>query len=248
MRKNLYFQQDNATCHVGKKSMDFIKNNFTNYLDFWPANSPDLSPIEELWSIVEERLNKYQFKNTEEMARKLQWIWNRVPKTICRNLVNSFDEKISLLAKDGERVNKRNHKSEKTNYTWKNNWNTNDQIERIVYNNNVLENMQRKKIKDLKKELNDIHESLIEEKKRYSLKNKEKIRQNSKELYDFFLGEEKNMLQSYNLKIKEKKGEIKKWTDLKGQILFNEFSLNEKINNIKIGNQGISSLSTKIEN
>ena len=97
--KNLYFQQDNATCHVGKKSMDFIKNNFTNYLDFWPANSPDLSPIEELWSIVEERLNKYQFKNTEEMARKLQWIWNRVPKTICRNLVNSFDEKISLWEK-----------------------------------------------------------------------------------------------------------------------------------------------------
>ena len=56
------------------------------------------------------------------------------------------------------------------------------------------------------------------------------------------------MLQSYNLKIKEKKGEIKKWTDLKGQLLFNEFSLNEKINNIKIGNQGISSLSTKIDN
>ena len=76
--KNLIFQQDNAPCHVGKKSMDFIKNNFSNYLEFWPANSPDLSPIEELWSIVEEKLNKYTFKNTSDMAKKLQWVWNRI--------------------------------------------------------------------------------------------------------------------------------------------------------------------------
>jgi len=48
--KNLYFQQDNAPCHVGKKSMNFIKSKFSNYLEFWPANSPDLSSIEELWS------------------------------------------------------------------------------------------------------------------------------------------------------------------------------------------------------
>lgn len=91
-----------------------------------PPNSPDLSPIEELWSIVEEQLNKYNFKNTEEMAQKLQWVWNRIPKTICRNLVNSFDEKIELLGKDGERVNKRKHRGTKSNYTWKNNWNKNE--------------------------------------------------------------------------------------------------------------------------
>ena len=33
--KNLYFQQDNAPCHVGKKSTNFIRNNFKNYLEFW---------------------------------------------------------------------------------------------------------------------------------------------------------------------------------------------------------------------
>ena len=115
--KDLYFQQDGASCHTGKKSLNYIKNNFNNYLEFWPANSPDLSPIEELWSIVEERLNKYNFKDTDEMVKKLQWIWNRIPKTICRNLINSFDEKIGILNKDGERVNKRKHKSIKYNYS-----------------------------------------------------------------------------------------------------------------------------------
>jgi len=83
--KELYFQQDNAPCHIEKKSIDYIKYNFNNYLDFCPANSPDLSPIEELWAIVEEKLNKYTFKNTSEMANKLKWVWNRIPKTICKN-------------------------------------------------------------------------------------------------------------------------------------------------------------------
>ena len=74
LRDNLYFQQDNAPRHVWKKSIEFIKNNFIHYLDFRPANSPDLSPIEELWSIVGEKLNKYTFKNTAEMSQNLQYI------------------------------------------------------------------------------------------------------------------------------------------------------------------------------
>ena len=70
--------------------------------------------------------------------------------------------------------------------------------------------MKLKKIKSLKKELKGINDSLIEEKKRYSLKKKEKIKKSSKELYDFFLSEEKNMLHSYEVKKQEKTEEIKK--------------------------------------
>ena len=114
------------------------------------------------------------------MVKKLQWIWNRIPKTICRNLINSFNEKIGLLNKDGERVNKRRHKSIKSNYYWKNNWNNNDNIERIVYNNNFLEQMQKNKIKNIQKELNDIYESLVEEKKGFQEKIKKKSRMNQK--------------------------------------------------------------------
>ena len=56
------------------------------------------------------------------------------------------------------------------------------------------------------------------------------------------------MLQSYETKTKEKENEIQKWNNLKDKELFNEFSLNERINNIKISNKGISSLSTNIDN
>ena len=29
--KDLYFQQDGASCHTGKKSLNYIKNNFNNF-------------------------------------------------------------------------------------------------------------------------------------------------------------------------------------------------------------------------
>ena len=180
------------------------------------------------------------------MVKKLQWIWNRIPKTICRNLLNSFDEKIGLFSKDGERVNKRKHKSIKYNYSWKNNWNNNDNIERIMYNNKILEFMQNKKIKNLKKELNNIHIFLVEVKKRFSGKNKKK----SRELCNFFLVEVKKMLETFELRKKEKEEEIQKWNNLKGKGLFEAFNINDKFYNINLNsgklNLGLTNLATEL--
>ncbi len=55
-----------------------------------------------------------------------------------------FDEKINLLGKDGEKVNKRGHKSKRSNYIWKNNWNKTHQIECIVYNEKAIANMKKR--------------------------------------------------------------------------------------------------------
>ena len=39
------FQQDNASIHVSKLSLAWLKSNFTNLLE-WPAKSLDLNPVE----------------------------------------------------------------------------------------------------------------------------------------------------------------------------------------------------------
>lgn len=52
----LYFQQDNASCHISKKIMKFLENSLSKKLDFWPPNSPDLPPIEEFWGLLEDKL------------------------------------------------------------------------------------------------------------------------------------------------------------------------------------------------
>ena len=237
LNPNLYFQQDNAPCHVGKKCTEFINSNFAHHLKFWPPNSPDLSPIEELWAIVEEKLNDYSFNSLEEMTRKLLWVWNRIPKTLCKNLIDSFDSKIEILGKKrGERVNKREHRPKKSNYSWRNNY-CDDNNFRIVYNEKTLDIMKENKIKSLTKQLKDIKNSFIEEKKRYSGKNKLLIKNESFELYKFFLKQEKKMMKMYEDKIKLKEEEIEKYNKLKDKELFNTFSLEEKINNIRLNNK-----------
>ena len=51
--------------------MDYIDSNFQKKLEFWPPNSLDLSPIEELRAILEEKLNKYQLRTLPELCDKL---------------------------------------------------------------------------------------------------------------------------------------------------------------------------------
>ena len=54
-RYNVTFQQDNARPHVARICMDFLATNHVNVLP-WPAYSPDLSPIEHIWDIIDRKV------------------------------------------------------------------------------------------------------------------------------------------------------------------------------------------------
>ena len=55
---NLVFQQDNTSCHNSKNSLEAIEVLFGENKIWWPANSPDLSPIETVWAIIKQELRK----------------------------------------------------------------------------------------------------------------------------------------------------------------------------------------------
>ncbi len=49
------FQQDLAHAHTAKSTKSWLNDHAVDVLD-WPANSPDLKPIENLWSIVKRKM------------------------------------------------------------------------------------------------------------------------------------------------------------------------------------------------
>jgi transposase len=53
----IIFQQDNAPCHTSFKMCEFFSNNNIEVM-MWPANSPDLSPIENIWGILKNNVGK----------------------------------------------------------------------------------------------------------------------------------------------------------------------------------------------
>ncbi len=58
-----------------KKAMKFLKK-ICKVLDHWPPNSPDLNPIENLWSIMDNTLEENGSSNVEEFIETLKGVWN----------------------------------------------------------------------------------------------------------------------------------------------------------------------------
>jgi transposase len=52
---NPLFQQDNARPHIANVSTDFLDDSQVDLLP-WPPRSPDLSPIEHVWDLIDRRL------------------------------------------------------------------------------------------------------------------------------------------------------------------------------------------------
>ena len=48
-------QHDNATSHMARSVRDFLQDRNVSVLP-WPANSPDVSPIEHIWDLLERRV------------------------------------------------------------------------------------------------------------------------------------------------------------------------------------------------
>jgi transposase len=90
------FQDDNAPVHTARNVQNWIKEKKINVLSDWPSQSPDLNPIEHLWSELERRLKKRENypKNATELEVAMKEEWSQIPQSVLNNLIESMPRRI----------------------------------------------------------------------------------------------------------------------------------------------------------
>lgn len=92
------FQQDNARIHTSRKTMAWFRDEKITVLD-WPACSPDLNPMENLWAIMVRRVyaeNK-QYDTVDQLRVAIGSAWLDVEPKILQNLIESMKRRLFQL-------------------------------------------------------------------------------------------------------------------------------------------------------
>lgn len=94
------FQQDNAPCHSSRQTKEWLAANNIEVMP-WPAYSPDLNPIENLWGLMTQRVyaGGRQFDDVEELRTAVAAAWDAVSPEELTTLVQSMQRRCVKVLK-----------------------------------------------------------------------------------------------------------------------------------------------------
>ena len=103
--KRWRFQQDNDPAHRGGVVTSFFKDHHISVLK-WPANSADLSPIENVWSIMVRKIREEQVLhggawNEQRLRSAILAAWSSISPEQCRALCVSVPGRLKESKANG---------------------------------------------------------------------------------------------------------------------------------------------------
>lgn len=92
------FQQDSAPCHTARSVKTWCSENDVKLLP-WAGNSPDMNPIESLWSILKDEIHDVPITTKRDLIERLIHVWFHSDKirNLCRTLIVGMPRRVRAL-------------------------------------------------------------------------------------------------------------------------------------------------------
>jgi hypothetical protein len=99
-----WLQQDGDSKHTARRTRDWLAEHNIRTFD-WPANSPDLNPIENVWNLLKDRVAARGATSVQELKRYIQEEWDAMSMTYAESLVGSMPKRMQdVLAANGDAI------------------------------------------------------------------------------------------------------------------------------------------------